>query len=182
MEQCALTGRAPCWPALDGQSLSTATGEGRKVVTVTVVVIHLSMLKEENLTGTSPPETDSIQSLPLEISRTSAWVVVCWTAQDRRPHKAPPWPRKPVGLSVSLGWRTAKGEVWWWSSAHAELPVPALPQILELWLVRWKNSIDSFLIVRLLVEMSGGRFSFRKMEKVLGMGWKLMGVGGKREY
>lgn len=72
MEQCALTGRAPCWPALDGQSLSTATGEGRKVVTVTVVVIHLSMLKEENLTGTSPPETDSIQSLPLEISRTSA--------------------------------------------------------------------------------------------------------------
>lgn len=46
MERCAPTGRAPCWPALDEQSSSTATGEAKWWTrSITAVLTCMSLLK-----------------------------------------------------------------------------------------------------------------------------------------
>lgn len=196
-ERCAPTGRAPCWPALAEQSPSTATGEakwsGRSIkgschhsggwLYVSAQGRKTRLVRVGNYSGLFVFTCDWLHSVPSETSRTSAWVEECWTAQVRHPGQAPAWPPMPAALSASSGLRTARGEVWRWSSARAEQPVPAPPQIPALSRAQWKNFSASLLTVQLLVEMSGGRFSSNKRRAtVWEMGWELMEVGGKREY
>lgn len=77
MERCAPTGRAPCWPALDERSPSTATGEAKVVteeprggggVTITGMVSYMSVQPDWCVLAVIPvyssfPVTGSILSL-----------------------------------------------------------------------------------------------------------------------